>query len=471
MMLYRLYLYGTDATTVSAPAIRIINRTLASTSVEVWKFDNAAAHMKAFDIKAVIELIEKELTDPVTHTCKCKAIEKYPPQHNAKVGFISVATSYDRAAEVLPRLHMIAAENDLVLYDAETHRSFFRELVDRTNITMKIRQQEMHQIISNEMKPLWKIRRIESSYEERDKACSYVVTIRKNPQVSFEERNKQFYQLLQENLRDDERLICKNQCYTICGEWYEISYVLEGYKKHPDKIGYVEKWYGEYRPQVSLLHRMGADTAFRWLQENAPEEKVRVQERMLASEMRKRYPNPGERFVESVKISKWQKKQVFNIKYGKYGGEFSFHVVPNDTYHNRNNISCLEINGTGASIILGFIHDVYPDIYERYFECNHISSQAWERIVDRIREAKDMILHDTFNSALQPYLKRFDLYIFENINEPDCWGNIYGMDEAQLVYAHRYQIADLLDAFIQWSEAQLETYAYDSGLMFNIQGP
>lgn len=471
MMLYRLYLYGTDATTVSAPAIRIINRTLVSGSAKEWKFDNAAAHMKVFDIKAVIERIEKELTDPVTHTCKCKAIEKYPPQHNAKVGFIFVATSYDRAAEVLPRLHMIAAENDLVLYDAETHRSFFRELVDRTNITMKIRQQEMHRIILNEMKPLWKIRRIESSYEERDKACSYVVTIRKNPQVSFEERNKQFYQLLQKNLRDDERLICKNQCYTISGEWYEISYVLEGYKKHPDKIGYVEKWYGEYRPQVSLLHRMGADAAFRWLQENAPEEKVRVQERMLASEMRKRYPNPGERFVESVKISKWQKKQVFDIKYGKYGGEFSFHVVPNDTYHNRNNISYLEINGTGASIILGFIHDVYPDIYERYFECNHISSQAWERIVDRIREAKDMILHDTFNSALQSYLEDISFYGFVDLDKLDSWEELRKIDNMQLAYKHRYHIADLFDAFIQWSEAQLETYAYDSGLMFHIQGP
>ena len=252
------------------------------------------------------------------------------------------------------------------------------------------------------MKPLWKIRRIESSYEESDKACSYVVTICKNPQVSFEERNKQFYQLLHEN---------------------------------------------------------------------APEEKVRVQERMLASEMRNRYPNPGERFVESVKISKWQKKQVFDIKYGKYGGEFSFHVVPNDTYHNRNNISCLEINGTGASIILGFIHDIYPDIYERYFECNHISSQAWERIVDRIREAKDMILHDTFNSALQPYLEGISFYGFVDLDKLDSWEELRKIDNMQLAYKHRYQIADLLDAFIQWSEAQLETYAYDSGLMFNIQGP
>ena len=468
MMLYRLYLYGTTATVASSLTLRIINQTLASGSAKDWEEDDVAALLKPFDIIATITRIEKELTDPVSKTCKCKAIINYPPLGNERTGFIFIATSYDRAAEVLPRLHMIAAENDLVLYDAETHRSFFRELVDRTNITMKIRQQEIHRIISNEMKPLWKIRRIESSYEERDKACSYVVTICKNPQVSFEERNKQFYQLLQENLRDDESLICENQCYTISGEWYEISYVLEGYKKHPDKIGYVEKWYGEYRPKVSLLHRMGADTAFRWLQENAPEEKVRVQERMLASEMRNRYPNPGERFVE---ISKWQKKQVFNIKYGKYGGEFSFHVVPNNVYSNRNSISCLGLDCEAASFLLAFIHDVCPDVYERYYDCNHISSQTWKRIIDRIRDAKDMILHDTFNSALQPYIKRFNLYIFENINEPDCWGNISCMDDAQLVYAHRYQIADLLDAFVQWSEAQLETYAYDSGLMFNILGP
>ena len=67
------------------------------------------------------------------------------------------------------------------------------------------------------------------------------------------------------------------------------------------------------------------------------------------------YPNPAQRFVESVKITKWQRKQVFDIRYsgfGYYGSEILFHVVADDFYQNAANVSVLKIEEESASFII-----------------------------------------------------------------------------------------------------------------------
>ncbi|MCQ2354895.1 MAG: hypothetical protein MJ102_07345 [Clostridia bacterium] len=189
-MLYRIFLYGTTAVTGSAPAIGIVNAAVSMNSQSEWGRNCAANYMCEFDYDAVIREIENELTDPATKVCKCRPILQYPPRESKKVGYIFIATSYAKAAEVLPRIHAIAAENNLAMYDAETNRSFYQDLVDNSYLTLRNRQQELHQVILKEMKPLWNVRRINFFSEERDKGISYVVTMRKDPKVSFEERNE-----------------------------------------------------------------------------------------------------------------------------------------------------------------------------------------------------------------------------------------------------------------------------------------
>ncbi len=203
-------MYSSNAATGSAPAIGIVNAAVSTNAERQWKGNSATNFMKSFDVDSVARQIESELTDPKTKRCKCKPIVKYPPKEYEQIGYIFVATSYAKAAEVLPRVHAIATENNLVMYDAETNRSFYMDLVDNTYLALRNRQQELHQIILKEMKPLWNVRRINFFSEKRDKGTAYVVTIRKDPNMSFEERNEKFYKCLSRNLRGDEKLICEN---------------------------------------------------------------------------------------------------------------------------------------------------------------------------------------------------------------------------------------------------------------------
>lgn len=470
-MLYRIYLYSSSAATGSAPAIGIVNAAVSTNSEKQWNGNEATHFMNSFDADAVICQIETELTDPITNKCKCHPMVKYPPKKYDQIGYIFIATSYAKAAEVLPRVHAIAAENNLVMYDAETNRSFYMDLVDNTYLTLRNRQQELHQVILKEMKPLWNVRRINFFSEERDKGAAYVVTIRKDPKASFEERNEKFYKCLSQNLRGEEKLICEDQCYTISGKWYKITYVLEGYKKHPNRTGFVENGI----PRVDLLHRMGADQAFRWMATCSDTEKSDIQKRMQFQEMMNAYPNPAKRFVESMKITKWQRKQVFDIRYsgfGYYGSEILFHVVADDFYKNAANISVLKIEEESASFILPFINDIYPDFYARYYlTSNHLSSEMWVRILDRLREAKKMILEDTFNPSLKPYIEKFNLFVLADHSDPKYWEKVNKTNDAKFVFEHRYEVAYLYDVFIKWSEAQLEVHGYCDDMMFNIQGP
>ena len=86
-----------------------------------------------------------------------------------------------------------------------------------------------------------------------------------------------------------------------------------------------------------------------------------------------------------------------------------------------------------------------------------------------------MILHDTFNPELKPYVERFDLYELsrDQGRSPDFWekGDGYRIknEPERFLFEHRYDVAHLYDIFIEWSNIQLRYYG--DGCMFNIEGP
>lgn len=95
----------------------------------------------------------------------------------------------------------------------------------------------------------------------------------------------------------------------------------------------------------------------------------------------------------------------------------------------------------------------------------------WVRILDRLREAKKMILEDTFNPSLKPYIEKFNLFVLADHSDPKYWEKVNKTNDAKFVFEHRYEVAYLYDVFIKWSEAQLEVHGYCDDMMFNIQGP
>lgn len=177
-MVYRVYIYRSTCSVASAPGIEICNRAMSTNSMYQWKNNEASACMEAFDVQYIIEKINASLgTD-------CK-IQICTPPVSAAIQYLCVTTSYEKAAAVLPVLHCITSANNLVLYDAETKKVFFRALVNRTFISVKTRIEVFMQVILTEMKPVWTIRRIQHLSSERDHDYGFVVTLRKDASKSL----------------------------------------------------------------------------------------------------------------------------------------------------------------------------------------------------------------------------------------------------------------------------------------------
>ena len=465
-MRYRIFLYGTTA----KRNIGLYESNLAVSQNGEKHWRSEAKQFREFDTEQVRRSLEAALTDPVTGMCKCTVRVQYPPRGYPQIGYLYLATSYEKAAEVLPTAYAIAAEQDLVLYDAERERRFYRELVDLQFLTDKLRRQALLRIIRQEMQPIWRIRSLESVCTPWQRLTSYAVTLRRDRQVSFAERNRQFYACLQKSLDPGENLLCEDQCYSVVGEGYCIRFVLEGYKKHADRFGYVE---GE-TACVAPLHRMGTDEACAWAEGCTEAERSDIQKRMQFLEMKDKYPNPGQRFVESVKITKWQRKQVFGIRYsgsGYYGSEIAFYAVVDSLYDNRAELSVLKIEEESASYILPFVAKVYPELYDGYYGSNQITARQMEQIIQWLKAAKEVVLHDTYSPELTSLLKSFNLYVLLDDADPREWDFHNPKGRVEFLFAHRYEVAGLYDTFIRWAEAQLNTHCYDSELKFNIQGP
>ena len=460
-MLYRMFIYGTKAATGNAIAIVETNYAVVSKAERYWKGRDITKYMKPFDVEAVKARIERELGD------KCQVYVDYPPEGYEQIPFLCVKTSFEEVRKLLPCLHVITTENDLVLYDMKTRKSFFRDLVDDTFITWKIREDEIRRKILVDDRPVFQYRKIASYKNENYKSSSFAVTLGFDEKCApFEERTRQFYETLKDSLVKGEKLVCENRCFIVSGECYSITLCLEAYGKHSQMIGFYEN----FRPRVDLIRRMSCFEASKWIGQCKEFEKEKIKEFMNFIEMENKYKNPGDRFVRSVNIMKRHRKELFDIHYGVpgwYSSAVVFSVVPSKYCGNDDRISALILGEETASFILPFVNDVYPYIYERYYDAdgNHLPAQMWQKIIENLLETEEMILHDTFNSRLDSYIEQLELY--ENSTEHDS--EVWYKDRKKFLFEHRYDVAHLYDVFIKWSNLQILYHGDDC--IFNISGP
>ena len=468
-MLYRLFLYATSASGNDAPVIPHINAAVSTGNKTEWTGWSAGRSLKAFPVDDVIQQIEENLNG------KCRVHLRFsPPEHDQKP-FLLIATSYAVAAEVLPRLHAIAAERDLVLYDAETDRSYYRDLIDEPFIQLRKRERKLIQAIHKANHPIWKIQELSRDSYYSPKTSYFAVTLWKDIRVPFQDRVRRFYESLQAALLPEETLKCEDKCFTVSSDWYAVVFCLEGYKKHPNQRGWVE----DGKPCVELLHRMSCYEALRFLEKECSERGTYiVRARMLFCEMMDRYPNPADRFVHSVNITKAQRaEKKFDISYsdiGPYGADIIMYVVPNPYYDDKRTLSALKIGEETATFILPFFEELYPYFRERYYLAdNYVPMELWVNLVRKIEVARQFVLYDTYNPVLQPYINQFNLHVLE-----DRVGPVYKMDPrietdpVGFLYEHRYEVAHLYDIFLQWSNIQIEYHGEPSeDRMFNVSGP
>lgn len=462
-MLYRLYLYGTDAVDVDAPVVRMINNALQTNSMSDWKRDSVGKYLTDMDAESIKSEIEKKIPG------KCHPIIVYPAYERCFQPFLFVATSYEVVQEVLPALYYVAAEYGLVFYNAEKDEVFYKPLKQYIRTNRKRRERQILAAIRQAMTPIWKERKI-FEYQDREVVYSaYVVTLRKKKDKSYEDRAMDFYQCLKTSLAGNEELICENRAFIVKGSEYTIALCLEGYAKHAEMICFME----EGRPRKELIHRMGCLNAIRWMEQCTGEEKKDIIARMQFREMEERYKNPADRFVRSINITKQQRKEIFDFRYsghGPIGSEVRFHYVPDDGYTDPKTVSVLKIEEESASFILPFFNDLYPYFYDRYYlTANHIPSQMWWDFIKKIKQAKESLKSNERVPEIESHIDRLDLYVLAQSESDD---NTIREDPFLFLYNHRYDVAHFYDIFCQWAELQLDTYDVNAeNGMFNIQGP
>ena len=478
-MLYKLFLYKPDPSFRDELAINNINIAVSKNTLKDWYHNCAENYMLNYDFEKVKSEIEN-MTGTESDTPVCKVYINNTPEHKAR--YITIATSYENAKNVLLSAHNIAFNNGLVLYDDTLNRCFSPDdLYDDKTVFFRTRAKQINKVILDTQKPVWHLRRLCNDDLKCYKSRAYVLTLRKDKEKTFEQRTKEFYECLQGCLLEGETLVTEDRYFKIIFDFCEIIYCLEAYKKHSNMIGYVENG----TVKTDLLHRMSCEKAFKWQKNYTPDveswcDPADIKARMYFNEMISAYKNPADRFVKSINIEKQQQKEPFEIRYsstGYYGSEIIFQPVIFDGQENNNAISVLKIEEDSATFILPIIYEIYPYFYNRYYLTkNYIPCEEMLEIISKLKEVKDIIINDTYNKSLEKYTKKFFLYVLARENKP---GGLYinedihlfEIDRTRFIYNNRYKIAHLYDLFIKWVETQLEEYESYDNLMFNIQGP
>lgn len=434
-----------------------INRALKEDDAKLWKGNEIARSLCTFDVEGIKNEIEKE-------SSLCKASVGHGT-HQGKM-YVYVKTSYEHAKTVMAQLLRIALENDLVLYDAEKDRTFATEIFDDAFAKTKMRMQQLHNILLKEVNNLWRIRLLGFFDGNPEKKADYCVTLKKIKGVSLEKRIVDFYELLKKSLISGEELVLENKCFAIKSKSYKITFTLEAYKKNAESIGYIS----DGQPYVDKIRRMSCEKAYNWLKETAWMDKS-YGRYMYLTEMVQGYPNPADRYVEGVNISKEEEKTSFYFGYNKYiGGAVGIRPVVNIWDIKKEEISTLVIDDVDAGPILDVIAEYYPYIDKRYYGPNHIPAEMWVQIMNKIKKIRDLIIEDPLSEELDDYLKKENFHYLERGCEVED-EIMFFKDFREFVCKYKYDAVKIYDVFLKWSQAQLDAYDYDDGLMFNVEGP
>ena len=454
--MYRLYLYKTTGISSAAPCILTTNMALAG-EFSVWKSNNIESYMGEFDTVKIRTEIENSIDEKYKNRYKV-IIEETPYK---KIKYICILAQKDAVTGVIGKTVTVASENGLVLYDAIKKRYFhYSDICDIDYLAIRRRIETLNKLITTQMKPIYKIRKLSAFYGEAHKIADYVIILRKRRDKSLEEQVLDFYNLLSGAVTEGEKLLTDNRCFTVKSKYYQISYTLEAYSKHTDRIAYIK----DNRPCVELMYRMGCNEAFKWAEKNMDCEYGYC---MYKNEMMNAFKNPADRFVKGINIKKQIQREKFCMDYcGSFGGAIDFRAYTTYKRCSVEDKSTLAIDGCDVMPLLDIIEKFYPYIYERFYETSYLPEEMMEDIITKMKEVRDLIINDTYNEELKTYIKDIKCfsYLDHNYSGDENW--------IEFLHKHRYEAVRIYDVFIDWVKVQWETYGYRcNGLMFEVTGP
>ncbi len=218
---------------------------------------------------------------------------------------------------------------------------------------------EINTLLSQQVERLYRLRRLSLIKTDKETVASYVVTVKKNPAVSFEARTEAFYRLLLSLLREDEQLVCRDRCFRLIGGHYTLIYCFEGYRKNADLIGYMENG----APRSALVRRMGCERAVKELGLLQPGQVSDIYHRMSLAEMQRCHPNPADRFVASVNTEKCASRVLKSKAYRRIqDAVFSREGVSNEDA--KRILKPLGGDSLVMSTALVDLLEIFPAVYE-----------------------------------------------------------------------------------------------------------
>ena len=117
-------------------------------------------------------------------------------------------------------------------------------------------------------------------------------------------------------------------------------------------------------------------------------------------------------------------------------------------------MSSLNINEDGILDFFPYIDDLYPHLWDRYYDTTHYPIEVLKTSVERLQKVRPILLYDPESKVLREeyWHGRQDEWIWESMIE------------------RRHEIIELIDVFCEWAEDQLREYSHNNGILV-VTGP
>ena len=295
----------------------------------------------------------------------------------------------------------------------------------------------------------------------------YVIVLQRRrtaPSPSLADQVLRVRDILASSLAEGERLNCRHRAFWVESPGCTISFTIEAYNKHPTLSAHMdgeEDFPGRYRngekPVIEPLGRMSASLAFRQLRELADGRDYRqtaIWRRMRLWNMRRRYPNPADRLVASIKLEKRLRRINLYIGYDapKYtrGSSLELQTVYSITHseYDQTEADCLYIGEDEFSFIAPCIYPHVGEDFEYYSFLNVVGHATWKKIVQSLHRIAAITLHAPFSPEWKEHYRGCCEYLLEK----DTF-SLTDEERERLYYKHRHRLYDFYQFIIEWLEA------------------
>lgn len=325
------------------------------------------------------------------------------------------------------------------------------------------------------------IRKVENAIADRTAGYVIVLQRRRSAQPPvLAEQVRQVRDILFSALAEGETLCCRYRAFWIESGTYTISFTVEAYNKHPALSAHMDGGEEERSGRgqrggiavIEPLGRMPTSLAFRQLRELAggqAYERTPVWRRMGLRNMRRRYPNPADRLVASIKIEKRLRRIDLDLIYDApnhaHGSVLVLQAVhslaPSVTAQDQ--ADCLYISEESFAFIFPCISLHAGDDFEYYSFLNVAGYGTWKKIVRSLRRIAQITLHAPFSPEWKRHYKHCSAYMLEK--DAVCASD---EEEERLFFLHRHRLYDFYQFIIEWLEAHNLEETQDVAI--NIRG-